>query len=364
MQAFLMFFLSAFSGRALDAGLFRPTVIIGITFQLVGLFTMAQSTNYWQLLLTHGVLTGIGGGIFFCPVMGLMSTYFAKNRGLALGFATSGNAVGGILYSVIVRQLLPSLGFAWTVRVLGFINLATLAVTVVFMKPRLPPRKTGPIIDWISIKDVPYVLFTLACCFLMSSIYFVFYYVSNFSRRLVTIPITDRKQIASYGRDTLGLSYTSSVTLVILLNGVGIPARVLPGFIADRWTGPLNIFSLLVFCEIILIFSWLAVNSLTTFYVWTVFSGVLAAGWQSLFPTAIGSLGNDLSKSGTRLGMAFSTISFAALVGGPIGGAILQADGGKYTGSIIWAGVTAAIGLCFVLGARVTKYGWNWKIKC
>jgi predicted MFS family arabinose efflux permease len=171
-------------------------------------------------------------------------------------------------------------------------------------------------------------------------------------------------KIASYARDTLGLSYTSSVTLVILLNGVGIPARLLPGFIADRWTGPLNIFLMITFCNIILGFSWLAVNSLTGFYIWTVFFGIVAAGWQSLFPTAIGSLGTDLSKSGTRLGMAFSTISFAALVGGPIGGAILQVDDRRYTGSIIWAALSTTIGVCFVLAARVTKYGWNWKVKC
>lgn len=89
-----------------------------------------------------------------------------------------------------------------------------------------------------------------------------------------------------------------------------------------------------------------------------------AAAWQSLFPTAVGSLGVDLSKAGIRLGMAFSTISFAALVGGPIGGAILQADGGNYAGSIVWAGITTTIGVCFVLAARVVKYGWDWKIKC
>jgi hypothetical protein len=115
VQAFLMFFLGAFSGRALDAGFFLPTVLLGIAFQLVGIFTMSFAKNYWQLFLTQGVLTGIGGGIFFCPVMGLLSTYFKDRRGLALGLATTGNSVGGIVYPVIVRQLLPKIGFGWTV---------------------------------------------------------------------------------------------------------------------------------------------------------------------------------------------------------------------------------------------------------
>lgn len=166
---------------------------MGIVFQLIGLFTMAQSTKYWQLLLTHGVLTGIGGGIFFCPVLGLVSTYFERNRGIAVGFATSGNAVGGIVYSLVVRQLLPTLGFSWTVRILGFINLVTLGATVAFMKPRLTPRKSAPLVDWISLKDTPYLLFVLACCFLMASVYFCFYYVSTCSSTLTVASLMQNR---------------------------------------------------------------------------------------------------------------------------------------------------------------------------
>lgn len=179
VQAWLMFFLGVFSGRALDAGLLRPTAIIGILFQLMGIFMMSLSTKYWQLFITQGLLTGIGGGIIFCPVMGLLSTYFSKHRGLAVGLATTGNSTGGIIFPVIVQQLLPKVGFAWTVRVLGFVNLVFLVLVVGFMKPRLPPRKSGPIIEWSAVKDVPYSLFVLAVFFLIGAIYWVFYYVSN-----------------------------------------------------------------------------------------------------------------------------------------------------------------------------------------
>lgn len=175
-----MFLLGMFSGRALDAGLFRPTVMIGIAFQLLGIFTMSTAKNYWQLLLTQGVCTGIGGGILFVPVMGLTSTYFAKRRGMALGIVTSGNSAGGIIYPLVVRQLLDKVGFGWTCRVLGFINVVSLAVVIAFMKPRLPPRKTGPLFDMDAFKDVPYILHVLGVCFLMPPVYCVFYYVRYF----------------------------------------------------------------------------------------------------------------------------------------------------------------------------------------
>ena len=179
IQAWLMFFLGAFSGRALDAGLFRPTVIIGMLIQVIGVFTMSLSTKYWQLFITQGLLIGIGGGIYFCPVIGLLSTYFSKHRGLAVCLATTGNSTGGIIFPVIVRQLLPKIGFAWTVRVLGFVNLVCLVLVIAFTKPRLPPRKSGPIIEWSAAKDVPYTLYVLAVCFMIAAIYWVFYYVSN-----------------------------------------------------------------------------------------------------------------------------------------------------------------------------------------
>lgn len=94
IQVFLTFFIGAFSGRLLDAGLFVPTLFVGGVLQLLGIFMMSLSTKWYQLLLSQGVLTGIGGGIFFCPSMGLIATYFSGRRALAVGIVTTGNSVG------------------------------------------------------------------------------------------------------------------------------------------------------------------------------------------------------------------------------------------------------------------------------
>jgi MFS family permease len=178
IQACLMFTLGVISGRALDRGWFRPTVALGIAIQILGIFAMSAAKNYLQFLLTQGLCTGIGGGIFFIPMMALCSTYFSTHRGLAIGIVTTGNSIGGVVYPVIVRQLLGKIGFGWTVRVLGFLNVACLLVAIAFMKPRLPPRKTGPLIEWEALRDAPYCLHVVGVCFLMPPVYCVFYYVS------------------------------------------------------------------------------------------------------------------------------------------------------------------------------------------
>src|SRR5262249_54024899 len=128
--------------------------------------------------------------------------------------------------------------------------------------------------------------------------------------------------------------------------------------------GIMNLFLPLVFINTVLIFCWLAVKDTAGFYTFTVFTGMFAASWQAMFPTCIASLSDDITKTGTRLGMAFSVVSFAALVGGPIGGALLGQDHGGYMPPQVWAGVTMVLGFALAVGSRVTKYGYNWREKC
>ena len=91
----------------------------------------------------------------------MISTYFSKKKVFALGLVASGTATGGLVFPVIVQQLLPKIGYPWTVRVIGFVMLAIMIVTVSFTKPRLPPRKSGPLVEWAAFKELPYVLFSL-----------------------------------------------------------------------------------------------------------------------------------------------------------------------------------------------------------
>ncbi|KAL1586262.1 hypothetical protein WHR41_05500 [Cladosporium halotolerans] len=345
IQVFLTFFIGAFSGRLLDAGLFVPTLFVGGILQLLGIFMMSLSTKWWQLLLSQGVLTGIGGGIFFCPSMGLIATYFSNRRALAVGITSTGNSVGGMIYPILTRELLPKIGFAWTTRVLGFLNLGLLAIAFAFMRPRLPPRATGPIIDWKAFTEPVYVLFVGGIFFVLWNVYFTFYY------------------IASYGIENAGLPYSASTTLVIIINGVGIPARIIPPFFADKF-GPLNTVVPVLFCVAIVSYTWLAVDSTTGFYIFTVFYGMINASFQCLIPTAVASLTPNLNVVGTRLGMAFATISFAALTGPPIGGVLQSANNGSFVAPQVWASTSALLCAFLVLGARFKKGGWDLKARC
>ncbi|KAI4861048.1 MFS general substrate transporter [Hypoxylon rubiginosum] len=345
VQIWFCLIISVFVGRLLDAGLFLPTFLVGAVIQVLGMFLMSISTQYWSLMLTQGVLTGIGSGIFFTPSLALVATYFSKRRGLAVGLTTTGNSAGGMIYPVVVRQLLPTLGFAWTARVLAFINLACLSVVFAFMRPRLPPRKSGPIIDFAAFRDLVYDGVTAGIFTTSMANYFTFYY------------------IASFGREALGLPYSSASIMVILINGAGIIFRVIPPIIADR-IGPINVITPVALAWAIVAFCWLAVDDVPGAYVFTCFYGIFAGSFQCLTATTIASITKRLDMIGTRIGMVFSITSFAALTGPPIGGAIQAANGGKFTGAQAWAAVMTTIGLICFIAARVDLVGWKIMVRC
>lgn len=100
---------------------------------------------------------------------------------------------------------------------------------------------------------------------------------------------------------------------------------------------------------------WIAVNSIGGLYAWSVFYGITAASIQSLFPAALSSLTNDLKKMGVRIGMVFTIVGFAVLIGAPIQGAIITAAGGSYIGAQIFSGISLLMGSGFLVAAKIMK---------
>lgn len=150
------------------------------------------------------------------------------------------------------------------------------------------------------------------------------------------------------------------------MNGIGVLGRILPNHFADK-VGPLNMMIPICLITGIALLSWIAVETTSQLYAWTVFYGIAAGGIQSLFPAGLSSLTTDLRKRGTRMGMTFTIVSFAVLTGNPIAGAIITAEGGGYIGAQVFTGVSILVGMCLIFTARYAKQrrtgsGWSMKM--
>ncbi|KAL6697004.1 MFS general substrate transporter [Trichoderma pleuroticola] len=345
VQVFFLFSIGAFSGRLTDAGYFRITFACGVLLQLLGIFMTSLCTAYWQIFLAQSVCLGIGNGLTFCPAIAVLSQYFKKYRAFAVGVSAAGAAVGGLVYPVLINQLIfhDNFGFPWTLRVMGFIMLATYIPCLIWFKPRLPPRKTGGWTDKSAFSDVPFLFFSLSMFLNFWGLYFAFFY------------------LGTYARDKIGIK--EPINLVMVLNGVGIVGRVLPTIVADKRVGMLNMLIPMSFGASLLVFCWAAVSSAVGLYAFAIVYGLIAAALQALFPAVATTMTPDPSKTGTRVGMILGFVSFSTLTGPAICGAIIERQGGSYLGAQMFAASCILLGALMALAARIAKAGSKLMVK-
>ena len=186
VQIFLIYLVGTFSGRALDRGYYIPVLALGCFLQVFGVFMTSVSTKYYQLFLAQGICKGLADGLVFCPTISLVATYFKKNRVFAMAGAASGAGTGGIIFPLIAQHLQHKIGFSWTVRVMGLVIVVNSAIALAIARVRLPPRKTGPLVEWTAFKEVPYLLFCVGMFLNLLAVYFAYFYVC-ISR---TLPLT------------------------------------------------------------------------------------------------------------------------------------------------------------------------------
>ena len=149
----------------------------------------------------------------------------------------------------------------------------------------------------------------------------------------------------------------------MIANGVGFFGRVIPAYLADRYFGPLNTLIPFAFVSGLVLFCWAAISSRGGLVAFAVIYGLFSASIQSLFPATLTSLTTDLKKTGVRMGMVFTIVSFACLTGPSIGGSLLLKGRGDYLYAQMFSGTVLTCGCLTLIAARITKTGWHFKVR-
>lgn len=337
LQAFLLTGSNLVMGRLFDSYGTRWILPIGTVFYSLGLMLLSLSTEFYQIVLSQGVLCGIGAAAVFNCASNSTLTWFYRYRAAALGIVVAGSSVGGIVLPILMSHLIPRIGFPWTVRILGFIVLLFCGLASFTVKSRLPPRpKPFHFVELVRpFKDARFALLVTASFFVFWGLYLPFNYLN----------IEAEKQ----GVDPTLIPYILSI-----VNAASIPGRIIPGIAADR-LGRFNMmFLIAALSGIITLALWVPGHSTVTTLVYGAIYGFTSGGFISLAPAVIAQI-SDLREIGARSGVMLFVSSLGSLTGSPVGGAIITAQGGDYLGLKLFNGITISIGAIFVILARAVQ---------
>lgn len=114
-------FLSPFQGFLIDK--FGPRLLLSAGAILTALSWVLASyvTSVWGLYLTYGLLGGVGTGIIYVGVVGLMVQWFPDKRGFAVGMVAAGYGFGAILTTFAISAHIKESGVPSTLMVFGLV---------------------------------------------------------------------------------------------------------------------------------------------------------------------------------------------------------------------------------------------------
>jgi MFS transporter, OFA family, oxalate/formate antiporter len=103
-----------------------PKLLIGLGALMSGAGWIASSyiTTIWGLYAAYGALCGVGTGIVYVGIVGLMVKWFPERRGFATGVVAAGYGFGAILTTFPIDSMLKASGYQSTLITFGAIFAA------------------------------------------------------------------------------------------------------------------------------------------------------------------------------------------------------------------------------------------------
>ncbi|WP_421412865.1 oxalate/formate MFS antiporter [Serratia plymuthica] len=316
----LQTFFSPFQGKLIDR--FGPRILISIGTLLSGFswIISSQVSSLTELYLVYGCLGGLGTGIVYIGVVGLMVKWFPQQRGFAAGAVAAGYGMGAILTTFPISISLGSYGLDQTMMVFGglFALVGFLASQGLKVPVNVDLQPTSTKLEQNKRQFTSKEMLRQPLFWLM----FVMMAMMSTSGLMVT------SQMAIFAEDfgisqavVFGLAALPlALTLDRFTNGL---TRPLFGFISDRYGWEKTMFIAFAL-EGVAMTLWLMCREDPLLFV--LLSGVVFFGWGeifSLFPaTLTDTFGSQNATA--NYGWLYMSQGIGSIFGGPLAALLYQ----------------------------------------
>ena len=346
------------TGWALDR--YGPRLVVA----LMGLFTglslliASQTTSVWQLFLGYSLLLSIGTAGTVVALIPVVSRWFDKKRGLAIGIATSGTGMGTLVIAPVAAYLISNLGWRMSYMVLGLV--AWLVVISLAMLLKRDPREIGALPDGVKSsagraelaeKEVDSQLTGLSIrqafrtrnFWLMLAIWLSFAVSLSLIMTHVVPRATD-----------LGISPIQAATILSLIGGSQILARLSVGRISDTVGRKVpGIICSLIGTGALIWLIW--IPDLSMFYLFAIAFGIAYGGIGVINLALVGDIFGRRNL-GTIMGFLEVGFSTGSAIGSLLGGFVFDVTDNYTVAFAIGAANMLIAGLCI---AAITRQETN-----
>lgn len=311
----------------------RRIVLFGCVAIGLSYMAMSRQTTLWQFYLYSGLAAGLGGAALFSPLLANVGGWFTRNRGLALGLATAGQALGQGIVPYVSSHLIAALGWRGAFNALGGFSLVVLVPLALLVRNPPTSARSGPETQGDAVEREAEV-FPIPPLRSIS--------VLSFAAILCCIPMAvPMVHVVALAMDR-GLIPENAARVLLLLMIAGACGRAVFGKLADNF-GPLRTYMLASAWQTAMVFWFTRISSPPMFYLagllfgfgyGGVMTGLILCA-QCFVPTA---------RRGVSTGVVVM-FGFLGMGIGGYGGGLLFDITGDYTMSYAFAAISGILNL-------------------
>jgi oxalate/formate antiporter len=322
----LQTWLSPFQGWLIERFGARFLITLGCILSGAGWVLSAGISSITGLYLTYGLFCGVGTGIVYIGIVGLMLKWFPDRRGLATGVVAAGYGFGAILTTFPIDTMIKGSGYQVTLVTFGIILGGVGALAGLFMRqpPTLVPcvssaasgggADLGPDVSPGAMLQTPvfWLLFVMMTMLSTGGLMVI----SQFAPFTRSFGIAD---VTIFGMAALPFA----LTLDRITNGL---TRPFFGWVSDR-IGRENTMLIAFSLEAAAVLLMLGTRGDALLF--ALMSGVVFFGWGeifSLFPSTLTDTFGAKDAT-TKYGFLYMAQGIGSVLGGPVAAALHDASG-------------------------------------
>lgn len=122
----------------------RLLIAIGLTGMVAFCLLMSLADATWQVWMLYGILFPISLGLCaLATANAVVSRWFVRRIGLALGITALGSAIGGVILPPVIAEVMPAIGWRGVWRAGGFITALVILPLVIWVVRDRPTQREG-----------------------------------------------------------------------------------------------------------------------------------------------------------------------------------------------------------------------------
>jgi MFS family permease len=330
----------------------RITLLAGGILLGIGWMSAGFTTGLTALVLTYGIVGGLGVGLAYGVPLAVAGSWFPERRGLAMGLTLAGFGVSPFVTAPLAEFLIIRTSVRTAMLTLGIVFIVVVSSLAVFLKARraeqepVPekPVEDGP--ESQRARGEPRREFTPGRMLRSGEFYGLWLcYVIGTLAGLTAIGMT-----ASFAREAVGLSAGASAAAVSvfgILNGIGRPIF---GAVHDRLGTRFTIVLSYVLIAAAAGISLIAAGgaAIPFFFGFGIF-WLMLGGWLAIAPAATTRLYGARNYA-RNYGIMYTAYGVGALVGGGVAGSMYTVFGSHRPLFLVIAGLcVVGVVLAFLL---------------